>query len=134
MLFSPIEIVLLVTACMASAIATHLISVRLDQGSVRASAGISLIVALLVKFVPDLFSQELSMHLPLAIMGATFCGMSKPSTLSNLLIIGIAGSIFGVLYLFLPPIFEGYGGKLGTAACVSVIMVVVIPRIRWTRN
>ncbi len=105
-------------------IGTFYISTRLNQGAVRASAGLSLIVALITLIYPDLFSTYLLVHIPIVFLGASFVGMVSKELISNYWILALAGLLFSLLYLNTGSYFEGFGGALGTTASISVVLIL----------
>jgi hypothetical protein len=66
--------------------------------------------------------------LALVIFAGSFVGMTAVSITSFPLIL-LAGLICGILYLIAEPIFDGYGGKLGAMAFVSVVVVMVVKEV-----
>ncbi|WP_010228235.1 hypothetical protein [Gillisia marina] len=105
-------------------IATFYVSTRLNQGAVRASAGLSLTVALFTLIFPDLFSNYLLVHIPIVFLGASFVGMVSKELISNYWVLGLAGLLFSMLYLNTGSYFEGFGGALGTTASISVVLIL----------
>ncbi len=105
-----------------SAMATYILSVKLKQGAVRSSAILSLVIGLFFYFYPDLLSDYLTKNIPLVFIGASFIGMTSPKIFSNLFIIAISGAVFSLIYLNTSMFFSGYGGVLGTTACISVLI------------
>ncbi|MFA0963688.1 hypothetical protein AB9P05_17920 [Roseivirga sp. BDSF3-8] len=101
---------------------TFFVSHHLRQGPVRSSAGLSLLVALLFHYLPMPVSQELSATIPYVFIGASFIGMVSAEVLSHFILMGLAGGIFGFLYLHASHFFTGFGGGLGTAACIALMV------------
>ena len=105
-------------------ILTMLINHNFDQGSVRASAVSCLLVGLLFHFVPDLFQDYLQQMLPLAFCGATFIGMSRTQHFKSLSQMLIAALIFTIVFTSSGVVFQGFGGKLGLIANISVVATI----------
>ncbi len=103
---------------------THFLNHRLNQGSVRASALSSLIVGLIFHLIPDMFDPMLQQSLPLVFIGASFIGMSNTQHFSSFPKFVMAALIFSTLYIGSNEIFQGYGGKLGLMANISVVAVI----------
>jgi hypothetical protein len=101
---------------------TFFMSHQLGQGPVRSSAGLSLLVAILFQFSPMPVSQELSTTIPYVFIGASFVGMVSAEVLSHYVVVALAGGIFGFLYLHASQFFTGFGGGLGTAACIALMV------------
>lgn len=101
---------------------TFFVSHHLGQGPVRSSAGLSLLVALVCEYLPLPVSQELSSTIPYVFIGASFIGMTSDEVLSHYVLMGLAGGIFGFLYLHASQFFTGFGGGLGTTACIALMV------------
>jgi hypothetical protein len=100
---------------------TFIVSVKLKQGPVKASAGLSLLVAVLFYLFPHMLPAYLTTKIPAAFFGASFVGMSAGSVLRNNLWATLAGLIFGFIFTNTSAFFNGFGGGLGTTACLSVL-------------
>lgn len=128
-----INVIILLLA-VSSAVCTHLLHVRFKQGPVRASALLSLVVGLIFYCFPNWLSPDLSKHIPLVVIGASFIGMVSSERLANMLGIVIAGLLFGLIYVHTSRYFDGYGGALGTAACIAVLVCMAIPHLSSKRK
>ena len=109
------------------AVTTFYVNTRLSQGPVRSSALLTLLVAGTIHLFPDLFSAYLTANIPVVFIGASFIGMVSARQLSTYLGISLAGIIFTLIYLNTSIFFNGYGGALGTSACISLLVVLSIP-------
>ncbi len=118
----------------STAVFTHLLHVRFKQGPVRASALLALVAGLIFHFFPTWLSADLSKHIPLVVIGASFIGMVSSDRLANILGIIIAGLLFGLIYAHTSRYFDGYGGALGTAACIAVLVCMAIPHLSSKRK
>lgn len=118
------ELFVLIISGVAGVILTFTTSNLLKQGAVRASAGLSLLVALFFNFFPNLLSEYLTHNIPFVFFGASFVGMVSKNLVSNYWALGISGIIFSILYINTGPYFEGFGGALGTTASISVIVIL----------
>ena len=105
------------------ALLTFVVAHDLRQGGVRASAGLSLIVGLFFYGFPGLVSAELTIEIPLVFFGASFVGMTGSHLVKSRFMILLGGFIFSGIYLASSEVFVGYGGKLGTTACVSSMVI-----------
>lgn len=123
------EIILIFTGIIA-AVLTYLLSIKGKQGAVRASALLSLIVGILFFLLPNILNDYLSYNIPLVFTGASFAGMASPKIISKPWMIGLSGLIFTVIYISSSIFFAGYGGGLGTVACISVLVVFGLRMIR----
>lgn len=105
------------------ALLTYVVAHDLKQGVVRASAGLSLMVGLFFYGFPEILPLELTIDIPIVFLGASFVGMTGSKLVKNRLLILIGGLIFSGIYIASSDVFVGYGGKLGTTACISSLMV-----------
>jgi Sec-independent protein secretion pathway component TatC len=103
---------------------TFVVSTKYKQGPVRASALLTLIVAGFCFLFPELFSEDITKQIPLVFFGASFVGMTSEKLTRNYTSIIFAGIIFGFIYTVSPTFFDGYGGALGTAACISILVTI----------
>ena len=117
------ELILFITGGVGT-LSTYVVAHDLKQGVVRASAGLSLIVGLFFYGFPDLVSEDLTVDIPLVFFGASFVGMTGSHVLKRRWLMLLGGMIFSGLYLVSSEVFVGYGGKLGTTACVSSVIVL----------
>ncbi|ELY41009.1 hypothetical protein [Natronorubrum tibetense] len=108
---------LIVPVAVAGAVATVVLSVRLEWGAVVGSGAVG--VAAGVAF--PLAVPEFGSTLAAVAFCASFVGMSSADRLGGALAVGVAGGLSGVVFLLVAPAFEGSGGKLGTIAFVSCI-------------
>ena len=111
----------------AAALLTQELSIPRKWGAVRASAFVSLLFGLFFFFLSDI---DVPIYVdpllsPVA-MGASFVAMSSSQVIPDRKWMTVASIIFAALFLISKPTFNGYGGLLGTGACVSVIMVIGI--------
>ncbi|WP_158798940.1 hypothetical protein [Pedobacter sp. L105] len=128
------NLLILVAVSFISAIATFFVNERLKQGPVRSSAMLSLIVAVYYHYYTGSMDSYLVKNIPLVFIGASFIGMVSSRLLSNYLLIGTAGIIFCLIFLHTSKFFNGYGGALGTSACISVLAVLSIPIVNKNKK
>ncbi|MFH2020152.1 MAG: hypothetical protein ABIJ34_01995 [archaeon] len=112
--------IILIIASILAAVSTQLVSIKFNQGPVKASALLSFIVALIFFFI----KIPLSGTIPLAFIGGSFVGMSSKVRLPNYLLTAFGGFVFGIIFVNSSKIFAGFGGGLGTTACLSVIIAI----------
>lgn len=98
-----------------------------SMGVVRSSALLSLLVGLIFYFLP--VNEELSL-VPVVFIGASFVGMTSVERISSDLQIMLAGLVFGLIFHYLSPTHAGFGGALGTSACLAVIVVLGVRFVR----
>ncbi|TVQ17724.1 MAG: hypothetical protein EA382_18495 [Spirochaetaceae bacterium] len=103
-----------------AAVVTYALSVHLGNGPVVASALVGVVAGLLL---PVVHGPDLGPILAVVAFCASFAGMSSPSRLPNLALVGVAGLFSGLVFLYACPHLDGAGGKLGTIAFGSTIAV-----------
>lgn len=118
------ELLVLIITALTGAWITYYSCTRWLWSAVRSSATWSMIVALFFRFFPDLFPAELTRLIPVAFIGATFVGMVSARQTTSYLGIGLAALIYSVILLHTSAYFQGYGGALGTTACVALLVVL----------
>ncbi|MFD2033268.1 hypothetical protein ACFSKL_00620 [Belliella marina] len=106
-----------------SAFATYLLHTRYSQNPVLISSALTFIVAGLYQLFADDF-PAIFHHVPYLCIGGTFIGMSSRKKIKQAKYILLAGLIFSLIYLRSSAFFEGFGGALGTSACISVLSVI----------
>ena len=116
------HIIILVTGVLG-AIIPFILHNSWTLNAVQASAWSSLIVALFFYVFNDSFPQAYSTVIPAVFFGASFIGMATKTILPKLWQVGLAGFIFSLIYMNTSFFFEGYGGALGTTACIAVVLV-----------
>ena len=105
------------------ATSTFYLNNKLQFGGVLASSVVAVIAGGLFYIFPTLLNENLSLNIPIVIMGASFVGMATNRVIKSSWIIGVSGFIFSTIYLLTGPFFEGYGGSLGTIAAISLCSV-----------
>lgn len=112
------ELILLLTGGIG-ALGTYIVAHDLKQGVIRASAGLSLMVGLFFYTFPTVVSLQQTIEIPFVFMGASFVGMTAKQAIGSKLLILLAGLFYSSIFIASGSIFIGYGGKIGTAACIS---------------
>ncbi|MDO6854932.1 hypothetical protein Q4599_15180 [Cellulophaga lytica] len=110
-----------------SAILTYLLQFKYKQSAVRASALVGVFSALFVLLFPNVLTNYLSQNIPLVCFGASFIGMVSSKLVKSYWIISVSGAIFTILYLNTSSFFAGFGGGLGSAACIALLVTLAIP-------
>lgn len=128
------EKLILILTGICGAMATYYVNTRLKQGPVRASALLTLPIAAFCYFFPEILSPYLTKNIPVVFIGSTFIGMVSAQKMSTYTGIAIAGLVFSVIYLNTSRFFDGYGGSLGTSACISILVMLCIPYFKSKRN
>ncbi len=121
------NIAILILTGVLAAISTYVLNIKLGQGPVRSSAALSLVVGAVFYFFPNLLSVYLTQHIPVVFIGASFIGMVSSNVVSSYFTVGTSGLIFSVIYLNTSAFFTGYGGSLGTAACIALLVAISLP-------
>jgi hypothetical protein len=121
------NIIVLFAVSFVSPIMTFYVNEDLKQGPVRASALLSLIVALYCHFFPQSMDSYLMRNIPIVFIGGSFIGMVSSRILSDYRLIGAAGLVFCLIYINTSKFFNGYGGAVGTASAIALLAVLSIP-------
>jgi len=125
-----LEFLLLLGIGGGSAVATFILQIKCKQSPVRASALVGVGVGLFVLLFPKLLSPFLMENIPLVCFGASFIGMVSSKVVSNHILIGISGVVFTIIFLNTSTYFNGFGGGLGSAACISLLVTLSIPVLK----
>lgn len=108
----------------AAALITWELNNKYKLGPVRASSIVSLIFGLIIYFL------KINSVYGVAIMGASFAGMSTDKVIPNKILMAVCGIIFSLVFYNLSgEVFAGFGGKLGTTACISVVMTLGVVKM-----
>jgi len=118
---SVIEIIILIAVSIPGVLLTYYFNNKRGWGPVKSSALFSLLVGILIKILPITASAYLSLKIPLVFFGASFVGMVSDKIIKSYVTLAACGFFFVVIYLSISSVFTGFGGGLGTTACVSVL-------------
>ncbi len=111
-------------------ISTFYLSEKLKWGPVKSSAVLALFFSLIVYIINYLYPINYAFYLAL-FYGSTFIGMTSNEVFSVKKIV-FASILFGLIYSLANPYFNLAGGSLGTAACISVIVVYLAQKLYYT--
>ncbi|QTV05552.1 hypothetical protein [Faecalibacter bovis] len=107
----------------------HLNNTR-KWGSVKASATLAVLIGLCYQLsIKTNFNTEFLKDYFLIMMGATFMGMIAKNHQHQKIDFIISSFIFCTLYEHISNMFSGFGGLLGTIACISVLCVFGLEKI-----
>ncbi|MFC6860318.1 hypothetical protein [Zunongwangia atlantica] len=123
------EAFILIVTGIIGALITWFINNHKAKGAVRASALPSLIVGLIFYFFPNFLSEYLTKQIPLVFIGASFVGMVSINIMAKWIYVAISGFIFSLIYLNTGKFFNGFGGALGTTACISVLVAIGLAKL-----
>lgn len=102
-----------------AAVATYILNIRLKHGPVFSSGIVGLLGGLIM---PALF-PEIGGTLAAMVICASFAGMSSQARIPNEIYIAMAGLLSAFFFILSIPYFGGTGGKLGTIAFISCIII-----------
>ncbi|WP_435094964.1 hypothetical protein [Halorubrum sp. N11] len=117
----------LVVSAAVAALATFLVSVRLDHGPVVGSAVVGLVAGVVC---PPLFAAGDAVAA--VAFCASFVGMATPERIPGPGAMLLAGGTAGVAFVGAAPYFVGFGGKLGTiafSACLVTAGLLSLGRV-----
>ncbi len=123
------EAAILIFTGIFGALLTWFINNHKAKGAVRASALPSLIVGLFFYCFPNLLSALLTKQIPLVFIGASFVGMVSINIISKWIYVAISGLVFSLIYINTGKFFNGFGGALGTTACISVLVAIGLAKL-----
>ena len=116
-----IEELIWIISTVASAICTYWAHNRFNINPVLASSVVTLTVALAVL---PFNSYDWVQATPYAAIGGSFIGMSIKKNIKGFESVLLAALIFGLIFIHSSQFFEGFGGALGTSACISVLTAI----------
>ena len=101
-----------------------------NWGGVKSSATIALCIGIIYQLsIYTDFEVDFLKDYFLIMMGATFMGMISVVHQHKIIDFIISSFIFCTLYQHASPFFSGFGGLLGTIACISILCVFGIERL-----
>ncbi|UJX26529.1 hypothetical protein L3Q70_05050 [Pseudoalteromonas sp. CF6-2] len=104
----------IISLVVLAAFATYLLAHHNRFDGIRASASLSIIAYCVLYFItPDVELYSV------AFFGGTFIGMSAPKRF-GIFTLAISALLFSILFEYLVPLLNGYGGALGLSAFLSV--------------
>ncbi len=119
-----------VVLCLIGYYLTYYLNNTKNLGPIKASAFVALPIGILYQIaIYYQFNLLLIKDIAAIMMGATFMGMISNKHQHQLLDFISSSFIFCVLYHHIADFFDGFGGLLGTIACISILSVFGIERI-----
>lgn len=115
---------IILTSVIASVL-TYLVNVKMGKGAVIASGLVGLVGGLVL---PVAFPAT-GATLATACICASFAGMSSKARIANEALMAVAGALVGLVFMYSSPYLGGAGGKLGTTAFGSVIVVNAVFKV-----
>ncbi|MAW65355.1 MAG: hypothetical protein CMD18_04075 [Flavobacteriales bacterium] len=105
-------------------ILTYWLNNKRGYGPIKASAIPTFIIAIPLQLIP--VSGFIAL-VPIVFFGATFVGMSNDKTIGWMAVI-TSSVVYAIIFHFIHPYFNGYGGALGATACLSCLMGVLLQK------
>lgn len=128
-----LDIFITLSTGIIGAVITFWVNEGLGQGPVRSSALPSLVIGLVFHFYGKNIPEVLH-AVPTIYIGASFVGMVSSNVMSGYKRVGMAGFIYGVIYLNSSLFFHGFGGALGMTAAISVLVTLCFPTVVTKRG
>ena len=116
-----IDFLIFASASVMATFLTFALNIRFKQGPVRSSALIALIVGGFFYFFPTLLPEIYTKNIPLYVIGGTFIGMVSSSINISYFSLIFSPILFSVLLHYTSKVFNGFGGALGTTACIALM-------------
>lgn len=127
-----LQFFILLLCSVTATLLTYEINIRFKQGPVRASALIALFVGGFFYFFPNLLPEFYTKNIPLYVIGGTFIGMVSSTVNISYISLILSPILFAVLLHYTSKVFNGFGGALGTTACIALMCTMAFPII--TKN
>jgi hypothetical protein len=109
----------LILYSVVAAVLSYVINIRLKHGAVWGSGIVGLLAGL---FMPH-FYPKIGGSIAVMMICSSFAGMSSQERLPNEIYVGMAGLLSAFLFIYSMPYLGGTGGKLGTIAFTSTIII-----------
>ena len=103
-------------------------------GPVKASSFIALFFGGIYQLNSCYFHLKLDENIPYIAIGSTFIGMISTKKHDRNFHFYIAPLIFVFLYYNFSSYFKGFGGALGTAACISLVITIYLRSLKRTKR
>lgn len=113
---------------------TYFLSRYLKLGAVKASSLIALIIGGFYQLNEVYFHYNLDQQIPFVVIGSTFIGMVTSRKHYRNFNFFIAPIIFIIVYQNISKEFNGFGGVLGTAACISLVISIYLRSLDTTKK
>lgn len=115
----------ILAVCIIGGLGTFFFSRISMVGSIRASAILSLGFIGMTRYLNYMLDLNIPELSHTVFFGASFVGMASPARFKWDQILK-ASLLFGLMYVYLIPFFDGIGGTLGASAFLSCLSVLVI--------
>lgn len=106
----------------------------LKFGAVKASSCIALLIGGIFQINDSYFHFNLDNDIPFVAIGSTFIGMVTSRRHYRHFNFFVAPIIFTLLYHNISKEFNGFGGALGTAACISLVISIYLRSLNSTKR
>lgn len=116
------------------AVLPYFLTRRRITDPVKASALPSLILGVFFYAFPSLCSEPFQTDIPVLFFGASFVGMVNTQVFPRYFQVVLSGVIFALLYEYASDFFNGFGGGLGTPACISVVCIYGLRKLKAFRH
>ena len=103
---------------------TYWLNNKRGYGPIKASAIPTFIIAIPLQLIPV---SGFTALVPIVFFGATFVGMSNDKTIGWIAVI-TSSVLYAMVFHFIYPYFNGYGGSLGATACLCCLMGVLLQK------
>lgn len=110
---------------------TFYLSHKQKMGAVRASSLIALLSGVIYQ-IPQSF-VHIPPEIPSIIIGSTFIGMITSRKHFKNFHLVVAPLFFVLFYTHLSKKFNHFGGALGTAACISLVITIFLRSLKVTK-
>lgn len=106
----------------------------LKLGAVKSSSILALIIGGIYQINESFLHYDLPRDIPFLVIGSTFIGMITSRKHYKNFNLFIAPIVFTIIYYNISKEFNGFGGALGTAACISLLISIYLRSLKTTKK
>ncbi|AQX06118.1 hypothetical protein ATB99_16345 [Elizabethkingia meningoseptica] len=106
----------------------------LKLGAVKSSSLLALIVGGIYQLNQSFLHYDIPQDIPFLVIGSTFIGMITSRKHYRNFNLFVAPIIFTIIYYNISKEFNGFGGAIGTAACISLLIAIYLRSLKATKK
>ncbi len=109
---------------------TYHLNKNLKFGPVRASGFMAMLAGGFYQLNTWFWNMDLPKNIPFIVIGSSFIGMISSRKHFKNFNLFIAPILFTLIYHNISKEFKGFGGALGTAACISLVVTIYLRSLK----
>lgn len=113
---------------------TYFLNRYCKLGPVKSSSLIALCIGGIYQLNQSFFHYDWQKDIPFIVIGSTFIGMITSRKHYRNFNFFVAPIIFTLIYYNISKEFKGFGGALGTAACISLVVTIYLRSLTVTKR